>query len=97
MVIYLTKFYFLPGKTIKVNVQSLTERSIGDSELSNTVRVTCPAKPPPPAISQQPSYKNGTVMVGWDRPAGFEHATYGEDIGFYRCVKGKPINKHTWF
>ena len=69
---------------VKVQVQSLTSSSMGDSEPSNTILVYCPPKPPAPSISQQPSHKKGTVTVAWERPQGFEHANYGEDIYFYR-------------
>ena len=76
------------GKTIKVCVQAVVDhnRSISHSEASNVIRVTCPAKPPAPAISQQPSYKQGTAVIAWERPPGFQHASYGEDIAFYRCA-----------
>jgi len=69
---------------MKVAVVVATDNAVGDSEPSNVINVTCPASPPSPHITQQPSFKKGTIIVAWDRPPGMEHAPYGEDIIYYR-------------
>lgn len=63
---------------------TLTDGKVGDSDLSNVIKVTNPAVPPPVSLAQQPSYKQGTVTLAWERPAGMENAPFGEDIIYYR-------------
>ena len=81
----LTKFrhlIILLGRTINVNVVAVTSHSIGNSEPSNTLQVTCPTQPAPPHIVQQPSYKKGSVTIAFEKPSN--NVPYGEDIIFYR-------------
>ena len=85
----LTKFKHLNfslGRTISVNVVAVTSHSIGNSELSNTLQVTCPTQPASPHIVQQPSYKKGSVTIAFEKPS--DNVPYGEDIIFYRWVTG---------
>ncbi len=67
---------------IQVNVVALTSHSIGNSDPSNTVQVTCPARAPAPHVTQQPSYKKGSVTIAFEKPTG--NVPHGEDIIFYR-------------
>ena len=62
----------------------MTDGKVKDSDVSNTVKVTCPSLPPNVSLNQQPSYKKGTVTVAWDRPPGSESAPFGEEILYYR-------------
>lgn len=74
------------GKTIVVQVLAVTNHQVGESEPSNAVRVSCPPRPPPVLVQQQPSYRKGSVIVGWEKPNAGEHVPYGEDIIMYRYV-----------
>ena len=74
----------LSGRTIKVSVVVATDNAVGDSEPSNMINVTCPSTPGAPHITQQPSFKKGTMIVAWERPGGMDHAPFGEDVIYYR-------------
>lgn len=76
--------YVSPGRTVCVTVAAVTTHPVGDSQPSNVIKVTCPHKPMVPLITQQPSYKQGSVLIAWEKPPGSEHAAHGEDIVFYR-------------
>jgi len=32
------------------------------------VQIACPHKPLAPAVSEQPSFKHGSVLIAWDKP-----------------------------
>ncbi|ELT90741.1 hypothetical protein CAPTEDRAFT_219540 [Capitella teleta] len=72
------------GKSIMVAVTTLSEHPIGNSQPSNSIRVTAPSPPDAPYISEQPSHKKNAVIVAWQKPEASEHAPYGEDIVAYR-------------
>ncbi|CAH1782616.1 unnamed protein product [Owenia fusiformis] len=72
-----------PGKTIRVKVITLTEHRVGNSGPSNIVKVSCPNCPPPPNISQQPSYKRGLVIIAWEKPESIGGSDKREDILYY--------------
>ena len=77
-------FQFYVGKTVRVSVVAVTGHAVGDSRPSDIVKVMCPSIPPAPTVTQQPSYKAGSVVLAWDRPAAMEHISHGEDIIMYR-------------
>eukprot|EP00105_Crassostrea_gigas_P035802 XP_019919950.1 PREDICTED: uncharacterized protein LOC105321045 [Crassostrea gigas] len=56
----------VPGKTIGVSVVAVLKQSNIESEPSRQVHITCPKRPPPPHISQQPLHKHGSVLIAWD-------------------------------
>jgi hypothetical protein len=64
----------------------MSNHDVGDNTLSNIVKVICANKPPALCMVtwQQPSYMKGSFIVACERPSGMEHASYGEDILFYR-------------
>ncbi|XP_046358181.2 uncharacterized protein LOC124136325 [Haliotis rufescens] len=72
----------IPGKTLSVYVVAITSRASQESEPSRTMHITCPRRPPAVAISQQPSYKKGCVLVAWDKPR-YTHASNDEEISLY--------------
>ncbi|XP_064633270.1 uncharacterized protein LOC135491376 [Lineus longissimus] len=72
----------VPGITISIQVVACTTHAVGNSQASTPLLVSCPLKPPVPTISQQPSYKKGCVVIGWEKPTGREFAI-GEDIVLY--------------
>ena len=55
-----------------------------DSDVSNTVKITCPSLPPAVSLNQQPSYKKGSVTIAWERPPGAESTPFGEEVIYYR-------------
>nr|XP_034305803.1 uncharacterized protein LOC105321045 isoform X1 [Crassostrea gigas] len=74
----------VPGKTIGVSVVAVLKQSNIESEPSRQVHITCPKRPPPPHISQQPLHKHGSVLIAWDKPGGFRRAVAQEGITSYR-------------
>ena len=56
--------------------------------------MTCPPKPPVPQAGQQPSYKRGSVIVGWEKPNAGQAVPFGEDIVFYRSVRKRDFIYH---
>ncbi|KAK3103976.1 hypothetical protein FSP39_023382, partial [Pinctada imbricata] len=72
-----------PGKTISVYVVAVTRQNGMKSEPSREVHITCPRRPPKPYISQQPSFKNGCVLVAWNKPDGVHAAVRQEGISRY--------------
>lgn len=82
---YLTTFFSV-GKTIGVSVVAVLKQSNIESEPSRQVHITCPKRPPPPHISQQPLHKHGSVLIAWDKPGGFRRAVAQEGITSYRSV-----------
>ncbi|XP_048739977.2 uncharacterized protein LOC125654190 isoform X5 [Ostrea edulis] len=84
----------VPGKTIGVAVVAVLKQSGIESEPSRQVHITCPKKPPPPHVSQQPLHKHGSVLVAWDKPAGVRRAVAQEGITSYRIyVNDKYFGK----
>ncbi|KAL5013163.1 hypothetical protein ScPMuIL_007433 [Solemya velum] len=80
----------MPGKTLSVYVVAVTKQASIESEPSRTIHLTCPRRAPAVSISQQPSYKRGTVLIAWERPEGHTFATNEEDISLYGVyVDGK--------
>ena len=71
---------------MRVQLVAQTNNAVGDSDPSNIIKVSCPSNPPATFVTQQPSYKKGTVIMGWDAPSGTEHAPMGEELIFYRLV-----------
>ena len=67
-----------------VQVVAVVQHQVGNSEPSNSIRVSCPPRPPPVFVQQQPSFKKGTVIVAWEKPNSGEHVPYGEDVVMYR-------------
>lgn len=78
--------FFSIGKTIGVSVVAVLKQSNIESEPSRQVHITCPKRPPPPHISQQPLHKHGSVLIAWDKPGGFRRAVAQEGITSYRSV-----------
>ena len=76
------------GKTIGVSVVAVLKQSGIESEPSRQVHITCPKKPPPPHVSQQPLHKHGSVLVAWDRPGGARRSVAQEGVTSYRSVGG---------
>ena len=60
------------GRTLKVAVRACTNHSVGCSEPSNLIRVTCPQQPIPPILEEHPSYKRDTIVIGWQKPLAIE-------------------------
>ncbi|ESO91438.1 hypothetical protein LOTGIDRAFT_153880 [Lottia gigantea] len=58
----------IPGKTISVHVIAVTSRASQESDPSKTIYLSCPRRPPSPTITQQPSFKQGCVLIAWDKP-----------------------------
>ena len=73
----------VPGKTLSVYVVAVTKQANQESDPSRTVHITCPREPPSIVVAQQPSYKQGCVLVSWERPVGHTFATNEEDISLY--------------
>lgn len=73
----------IPGKTLSVYVAAVTKQASQESEPSRVLHITCPRQPPAVAVSQQPSYRQGTVLISWERPKGHTFATNEEDISLY--------------
>ena len=71
------------GKTLSVYVVAVAKQSAIESEPSRKLHITCPRRPPAVAITQQPSYKAGCVLISWNRPEGHTYATNEEDISLY--------------
>ena len=89
--VFLTADYSEPlstGKTIGVSVVAVLKQSGIESEPSRQVHITCPKKPPPPHVSQQPLHKHGSVLVAWDRPGGARRSVAQEGVTSYRSVRG---------
>ena len=68
---------------MSVYVVAVAKQSGIQSEPSRKIHLTCPRRPPPVNISQQPSYKAGCVLVSWNRPDGHVYSTNEEDISLY--------------
>ncbi|XP_059161356.1 uncharacterized protein LOC131944640 isoform X2 [Physella acuta] len=91
----------VPGKTLSISVAALSEFGGEESESSPTLRITCPAVPPVPIVSQQPSYKRGSVLIAWTKPEAQDQRSNEETITFYSIfidnkwhgeVKANPQN-----
>ncbi|XP_055882729.1 uncharacterized protein LOC106055997 isoform X2 [Biomphalaria glabrata] len=73
----------VPGKTMSIYVTAFSEFGQDESEPSRTVHITCPPRPTAPVISQQPSYKRGSVLIGWTKPESQGLNSREEAISFY--------------
>ncbi|KAH9503746.1 hypothetical protein Btru_066540, partial [Bulinus truncatus] len=73
----------VPGKTMSVYVSALSEFDQDESEPSRIVHFTCPPQPTAPVISQQPSYKRGSVLIGWTKPESHGLNSLEEAVAFY--------------
>jgi hypothetical protein len=57
-----------PGKSYKLEIAAITNAIIGKSKPSNAITLMCPNRPDPPLISQMPTVRPNSVVVGW-KPA----------------------------
>jgi hypothetical protein len=57
-----------PNQKYDIQIVTLTNETIGRSEPSNVVTLVCPHKPPAPVISQLPTVRPNSIVVGW-RPS----------------------------
>ena len=73
----------VPGKTLSVYVVAVTKQANQESDPSRVIHITCPRQPPGITVAQQPAYKQGCVLISWDRPQGHNYATNEEDISLY--------------
>ncbi|KAK6994911.1 fibronectin, partial [Biomphalaria glabrata] len=73
----------VPGKTMSIYVTAFSEFGQDESDPSRTVHITCPPRPTAPVISQQPSYKRGSVLIGWTKPESQGLNSREEAISFY--------------
>lgn len=53
------------GTSYKVQLITLTNSTIGQSQPSRLLTVRCPYKPDPPVISSLPTVQINSVMIGW--------------------------------
>ncbi|KAL3853216.1 hypothetical protein ACJMK2_016773 [Sinanodonta woodiana] len=79
-----------PGRTLSVHVKAVIKSSMQESEPSNKILVTCPRRPPLVHVSQQPAFKQGCVLIAWEKPKGHTTSCGDEDISSYAIyVDGK--------
>ncbi|KAK3579080.1 hypothetical protein CHS0354_029940 [Potamilus streckersoni] len=79
-----------PGRTLSVHVKAVIKSTMQESEPSNKILVTCPRRPPQVHISQQPAFKQGCVLIAWEKPKGHTTSFGDEDISNYAIyVDGK--------
>lgn len=65
-------------------VKAVSEFAEQESLPTRTVHITCPARPPAPVISQQPSFKQGCVLMSWNKQHGWSYSSNRETISYYR-------------
>jgi hypothetical protein len=54
-----------PGKKYDIEIVALTNWIVGQSNPSNKISLLCPNRPYAPLITQAPSAKPFTVIIGW--------------------------------
>ena len=68
---------------MSVYVVAVAKQGGIESDPSRKIHITCPRRPPAVAITQQPSYKAGCVLISWNRPEGHTYNSNEEDISLY--------------
>lgn len=54
-----------PGKSYKLEIVTLTNSVLGESNPSNAITVICPQRPNPPLVNQLPSARPYSAVIGW--------------------------------
>lgn len=54
-----------PGKKYTIELITLTNAIVGESKPSNSITLVCPRRPNPPLISQLPTVRPNSVIIGW--------------------------------
>jgi len=54
-----------PGFCYEIEILTLTNWMIGSSQPSNMITLLCPERPNAPLITQLPSLRSNSVVIGW--------------------------------
>jgi len=57
-----------PGRKYDIEMLTLTNSIVGQSQPSNQINLICPLRPVPPLITQLPSVRPNSAVIGW-KPA----------------------------
>jgi len=66
-----------------VKVVAVAKQGNIESEPSREIHITCPRRPSPPVITNQPSYKTGCVLIAWKKPEKHVYSAAEEEISIY--------------
>ena len=72
-----------PGKRYDIEIVTLTNAIIGQSNPSNMISVMCPHVPNSPLITQLPTIRPNSVVIGW-KPSEPRSNHKWDDILFYK-------------
>lgn len=78
-----------PGKKYDIEIITLTNAIVGQSEPSNTISLICPRPPAAPLISQLPTVRPNSVVIGW-KPNDMRVNNKYDQVLFYKYFKLKP-------
>lgn len=72
-----------PGRQYDIEIVTLTNWIVGQSQPSNRLNLICPNRPNAPLISQLPNTKPFTVIIGW-KPVKTRSTNRHDTILFYK-------------
>ena len=57
-----------PGRKYDIEIVTLTNSIVGQSQPSNRITLVCPLRPRAPIITQLPSVRPNACVIGWKAP-----------------------------
>lgn len=72
-----------PGFCYEIEILTLTNWMIGSSQPSNKITLVCPNRPQAPLITQVPSLRTNSVVIGW-KPVEPRSSSKADQILFYK-------------
>lgn len=72
-----------PGKSYKIEIATVTNSIVGQSKPSNAITIVCPQRPKAPLITQLPTVRPYSAVVGW-KPADPRSTNKYDQILFYK-------------
>lgn len=72
-----------PGRKYNIEIVTLTNSIVGESKPSNLITLICPRRPSPPLISQLPTVRPNSAIIGW-KPCEPKSSNKCDQILFYK-------------
>ena len=71
------------GQKYEFNVVTLADSLVGNGPQSNTIILQCPNRPSPPLISQLPTVKPNSAVIGW-KPSETKTSSKFDQVNLYK-------------